>query len=220
MNKLFLAFCLTVVSSVSAFAQSTSDYKKTEIYVGYSNNQVDTGANSNTGNAAQNFFDDRIGFHGFEVAGVANVSRYVGIKGDISGSYKREDFTTTFGTGATANTVNVETKNSLYNFLGGVQIKDNSSDARVKPFAHVLGGVGHARFKVDSVTCSNTAVTNCSSLIASESETGLAGAFGGGIDVKLSNRVDLRLVQVDYNPMRLAGSTSHNFRFGIGLNFK
>jgi hypothetical protein len=219
MNKLFLAFCLTVVSSVFAFAQTTTDYKKAEFYVGYSNNQVDTGANSNTGNAARDFFNDRVGFHGFEVAGVANVSRYVGIKGDISGGYKRENFTTTFGTGASANTVNVETKNSIYNFLGGVQIKDNSTEARVKPFAHILGGAGHVRFKVDRITCSN-ASANCSNLITSESETGLAGAFGGGLDVRLGNRVDLRLIQVDYNPVRLEGSTSHNFRFGIGLNFK
>lgn len=219
MNKLFLAFCLTVVSSVFAFAQTTTDYKKAEVYVGYSNNQVDTGANSDTGNAARDFFDDRIGFHGFEVSAVGNVSRYVGIKGDISGSYKREDFTANFGSGATANTVNVETRNSLYNFLGGVQFKDNATEARVKPFAHVLGGVGHARFKVDKITCSNAAVT-CANVITGETETGLAGAFGGGLDVRLSNRVDLRLIQVDYNPMRLAGSTSHNFRFGIGLNFK
>jgi opacity protein-like surface antigen len=218
MNKLFLAFCLMVASSALAFAQTT-DYKRSEFYIGYSNNQVDTGANRDTGNRVRDFFDDRIGFHGFEVAGVGNVSRYVGIKGDISGAYKRENFTTTFGTGATANTVDVETRNSLYNFLGGVQVKDNSSEARVKPFAHVLGGVGHARFKVDRLSCSN-ATANCANLITSESSTGLAGAFGGGVDVKVSNRVDLRLLQVDYNPVRLEGSTSHNFRFGIGLNFK
>lgn len=218
MNKLFYAFCLTMLSSVLVFAQS-SNYKKSEFYVGYSNNQVDTGANSSTGNAARDFFDDRLSFNGFEVAGVANVSRYVGIKGDISGSYKDENFTTTFGSGATANTVNVETKNSLYNFLGGVQIKDNSSEAKVKPFAHFLGGVGHARFKVDRLTCSNSAA-NCSNLITSDSETGVAGAVGGGLDIKLSNRVDLRAIQVDYNPVRLDGSISHNFRFGIGLNFK
>ena len=83
-----------------------------------------------------------------------------------------------------------------------------------------MGGVGHARFKVDSITCSNTTV-NCNNIVTgSESETGLAGAFGGGLDIKVSERVDLRLVQFDYNPVRLDGSTLHNFRIGIGLNFK
>jgi hypothetical protein len=218
MNKLFLALCLALITGTLAFAQS--DYKKGEFYVGYSNNQVDTGANSNSGNAVQNFFDDRLTFHGIEVSGVGNVSRYVGIKADFSAAFKKENFSTTFGTGAATNTVSGDVKNSLYNILGGVQFKDNASDAKVKPFAHILGGIGHARYKVDSVTCSNTAVTNCSSLVSSDSETGLAGAFGGGLDVKLSDRVDLRLIQVDYNPVRLDGNTNHNFRFGIGLNFK
>ena len=218
MNKFLFAFCLTILSSVFAVAQT--DYKKGEFYVGYSNNQVDTGSGTSTsGNSVTNFFDDRTGFHGFEVSGVANVSRYVGIKGDVSGAYKTETFSSTTGTGTTANTLSVKTKNSLYNFLGGVQFKDNSSEARVKPFAHVLGGVGHARFKVDNVSCTNTTV-NCSGLAAEDSETGLAGAFGGGLDIKLSNRVDLRLIQVDYNPIRLDGNTTHNFRFGVGLNFK
>lgn len=220
MKKLFLAFCVVIITGVFAFAQSTSDYKKGEFYVGYSNNQVDTGANSNSGNAARDFFNDRLSFNGFEVSGVANISRYVGIKGDISGAYKSETFAGTVGTGATATNVTFDTKNSLYNFLGGVQFKDNSSTARFKPFGHVLAGAGHARYKVDNVTCSNTAVTNCSSLITSDSETGLAAAFGGGLDIKVSDHVDIRAIQIDYNPIRFSGSTDHNFRFGFGVNFK
>lgn len=220
MNKLFLAFCLTLMTSIFAFAQSSSDYKKGEFYVGYSNQQVDTGANSNTGNGARDFFNDRIGFHGFEVSGVANISRYVGLKGDFSGAYRSVNFNFPTGTGTTANTVALRTNNSLYNVLGGVQFKDNSSDARVKPFAHVLAGVGHTRTKVTNIACSNSAVTNCSSLAGDFSDTGLAGAFGGGLDVKLSNKVDLRAIQVDYNPIRFNGQTDHNARFGIGLVFK
>lgn len=218
MNKLFLAFCLVIISGVCALAQS--DYKKAEFYVGYSNNQVDTGANSSSGNAARDFFNDRLSFNGFEVSGVANVSRYVGIKADVSGAYKSQTFAGTVGTGATATNVTFDTRNSLYNFLGGVQIKDNSSSARVKPFAHVLAGAGHARYKVENTTCSNTLVTNCSSLITSDTETGFAAAFGGGLDIKVSNRVDIRAFQVDYNPIRLSGGTDHNFRFGFGVNFK
>src|ERR671921_154077 len=129
MSKLLMAFCLTVIASVSAFAQATSDYKKAEFYVGYSNNQVDTGANSDTGNAARDFFDDRLGFNGFEVSAVGNVSRYVGIKGDISGAYRNKSFSDTVTTGTTTTTVNFDTKNSVYNFLGGIQIKDNSSES-------------------------------------------------------------------------------------------
>lgn len=217
MNKLFTAFCLTLAASVFSFAQSSDDYKKSEFYVGYSNQQVDTGANSNSGNAARDFFNDRLSFNGFEASGVYNVHRYVGLKGDVSGAYRSRDFN--FATTPT-NNIRFKTNNSLYNVLGGVQFKDNASDARVKPFAHVLVGVGHARTNVKNVTCTSTLVTNCSSLADSFSDTGVAGAFGGGLDVKLNDKVDIRAVQVDYNPVRLSGQTDHNFRFGIGVVFK
>ena len=217
MNKLFLLFCITLFAGVSAFAQSSDDYKKSEFFVGFSNQQVDTGANSNTGNAARDFFNDRLSFNGFEASGVYNVSRYVGLKADFSGAYRSEEFN--FPVTPT-NNISFKTNNSLYNFLGGVQVKDNSSEARVKPFGHALVGVGHARTNVKNVTCSSTIVTNCSSLANSFSETGVAGAFGGGIDVKLGDKVDLRAIQVDYNPMRLDGQINHNFRFGIGFVFK
>lgn len=210
-----------IISSVFAFAQATSDYKKAEFYVGYSNNQVDTGANSDSGNGARDFFDDRLGFNGFEVSAVGNVSRYVGIKGDFSGAYRNKSFNETIGTGTTATTLRFNTKNSIYNFLGGVQIKDNSSSSNVKPFAHILGGVAHVRTKVSDVNCTSTpATTNCSSLAETFSDTGLAGAFGGGVDIKVSDRIDIRAVQFDYNPTRIDGSIGHNFRIGVGLVFK
>jgi hypothetical protein len=220
MNKLLLALCLTLISSVFTIAQTSGDYKKTEFFVGYSNQQVDTNLNSDSGNAAEDFFNDRLSFNGFEVSGVYNVRRYVGLKGDFSGAYRNQEFNFSTGSGTTANNVSLKTKNSLYNALGGVQFKDNSSDSTVKPFAHVLAGVGHARSNVSDVTCSNTTAANCSTFAGSYSDTGLAGAFGGGLDIKLSDKIDLRAVQVDYNPIRISGSTDHNVRFGIGLVFK
>jgi hypothetical protein len=216
MNKLFLAFCLTLITGVFAFAQS--DYKKAEFYIGYSNNQVDTGANS--GNSVRNFFDDRLTFHGFEVAGVYNVHRYFGFKGDFSGAYRNKNFNSTVTSGGVTTNVSFQTNNSLYNVVGGVQFKDNSSDSVVKPFAHIMVGVGHARFKVSNVTCTNAAFTNCSSVVGTDSDTGLAGVFGGGLDLKISNNVDIRAFQIDYNPIRLGGSINHNFRFGAGINFR
>jgi hypothetical protein len=48
-------------------------------------------------------------------------------------------------------------------------------------------------------------------------ETGFAGAFGGGLDIRASDRVDVRVIQFDYNPTRLFDSTQHNFRIGVGI---
>lgn len=211
MRKFFLSFALAAVAGSAAFAQ-TDDYKKGEVYVGFSHQQVDTGLA--TGDFGDNI-GSREGFNGFQVSGVYNISRYVGIKGDVSGAYNKTRFAFTVPPG---DRVAFDTNNSLYNFLGGVQIKDNASDARVMPFAHILAGAGHGRVKVSNVDCNPAAI--CTGLQGTSSETGFAGAFGGGIDVKLSNRVDLRLIQVDYNPIRFDGTTTNNFRFGIGLVFK
>jgi hypothetical protein len=54
---------------------------------------------------------------------------------------------------------------------------------------------------------------------SSESQTGLAGAFGGGLDFRVSDRVDIGAFQLDYKPTRIDGSTLHNFRFGAGIVF-
>lgn len=214
MNKLILAFCLTIISSVFAFAQTT-DYKKSEFFVGYSNGQVDTGANRENG--LDEFFQDRESFHGFNASGVVNVNRYVGIKADVSGSYRSDDFRFPVTTGTTTNNVSFSTKSSLYNVLGGVQVKDNAATSRLKPFAYALVGAGHGRVKIDNVSCPTG--VDCSGLV-SDSETGLAGAFGGGLDVRVNDNIDFRVIKVDYNPIRFDSGTQHNVRLGIGVVFK
>jgi hypothetical protein len=53
-----------------------------------------------------------------------------------------------------------------------------------------------------------------------DSETGFAGAFGGGVDFRINDRVDFRAIQFDYAPTRLGGETQHNFRIGVGVVFR
>lgn len=40
MNKLVKAFCLIVVLSICSFTQGTNKYKKSKIFIGYSNQQI------------------------------------------------------------------------------------------------------------------------------------------------------------------------------------
>ena len=61
MRKLFLAFCISALTGLSAFAQ-IDDYKKGEFFIGYSNNQVDTGIAG--GDEFSDFVDERESFHG------------------------------------------------------------------------------------------------------------------------------------------------------------
>ncbi len=220
MKKVFLAMCLAAISSVGAFAQ-TDDYKKGEVFVGFSNNQVDTGFSDND-NDLREFFDKRESFNGFNVSATGNVSRYFGIKGDVSGHYKGYELDVPRpGTVNTTDRFKVDA--SVYNFLGGVQVKDNAKDgSRVRPFGHALVGAAHARAKVDnsfftSGFCTQPGV-DCRNDLG-ESETGFAAAIGGGIDFRATNRLSIRAIQVDYNPNRFSGTTQHNVRFGFGLVF-
>ncbi len=198
MRKLFMMALLIACAAPFTFAQSGDDYNKYDIGVLYSHNRVDTGVDAPN----QNFLDEREGFHGVEAFVKGNVSRYVGLKGSYS--YHRKSFDIAGNTPAT--TFDVDVNN--HQFLGGVEFKDNAQETKVKPFGHVLAGVGHSRAKIESVTN------------FTESDTGFAGIIGGGVDFKLSNRVDLRAIQLDYNPTRSNGETTHNLRIGIGIIFR
>src|ERR671920_476397 len=51
-------------------------------------------------------------------------------------------------------------------------------------------------------------------------ETVGTAAVGGGVDFRVSPRVDIRAIQFDYNPTRFSGETTHNFRIGVGIIFR
>ena len=201
MVKFFFTAILVVACASIGFAQS-NDYKKVEFYGGYSHNRVDTGIDD-FDPALSDIVNEREGFHGFNSSITGNITRYVGLKFDVAGHFKKKSF------GFSAFSVDVDS--SLFNALGGVQVKDNASGSTFKPFAHALVGVARARNKT---TFSGTCVA-CPNF--TETDTGLAGAIGGGLDIRLNNKLDIRAFQVDYNPTRVFDATQHNFRFGVGI---
>jgi hypothetical protein len=182
------------------FAQTSGgdNNNKYDFYVGYSHNRVDTGFDD----PSQNFISEREGFNGVEAFAKGNVSRYVGLVGDYS--FHRKSFNDTVGTA----TFNVDT--DLHTLMGGAEFKDNNKETKVKPFARVLAGFQHAR---DNVSVTGLSDTN-------DSQTGFSGVIGGGLDFRVSPRVDFRAIQFDYNPTRLGGEMQHNFRIGVGLIFR
>jgi hypothetical protein len=202
-----------IIACASIAAAQSDDYKRFEFFGGYSHNRIDTGI-SDDDPALRDIIDEREGFNGFNTSITGNVSRYFGLKFDLSGHYKSRSIP--FGT--IQNGIDINSR--LYNFLGGVQLKDNSSEKTFKPFVHALVGAAHARNHVDisNDVCIAIAPSPCPGDFT-ETETGFAGAFGGGIDIRAGNRLDIRVIQFDYNPTRLFDSTQHNFRIGVGLVF-
>lgn len=209
MKRFTAIFFAAVVAlfGVSAVSAQSSDYHKFEWFGGYSYHSTDTGLDDLDPN-----LDSRVGSHGFETSGTGNLSRYVGIKGDFSFHNKSWTFTDS------GNTANIKLRTSQ--FLGGVQFKDNNKDAGTfRPFAHVLAGVASQRI--------SATVTGPGAGSDSFTENNFAMAFGGGLDVKATDKIDIRVFQFDYNPVfekdqtffgtTLQGRTQNNFRIGVGI---
>lgn len=202
-----------IIACASIAAAQSSEYKRWEVFGGFSHNRFDV----NTSPSDPSVFStvgEYEGFNGFNASVTGNVSRYVGFKFDVSGHYHSN----------TVNIFNVENgvtfSAQIYNFLGGVQVKDNASEKTFKPFAHALAGAAHARNRihVDQQVCIAIAPNPCPDDFTA-SETKFAGAFGGGLDIRAGNKLDIRVVQIDYNPTRLYDSSQRNVRIGVGFVF-
>lgn len=223
MRKLLFLAILVACSAPLTFAQSTDDYHKIEVSGGYSHARVDTGFDDQEipndidfGSDFDNFLRDSRGFHGFDASVVGNVHKYVGLKFNVSGHFKSDTINVTDG----GTSFDFDTKERLYNFLGGVQFKDNRKESRVKPYGHVLAGVAHqsASLTTPFTTGGNDFDT---------SSNNFAMKVGGGLDVRVHPRVDLRVIEVNYNPVfhddetflgeTFRGTTQHNFTFGFGV---
>ena len=218
MKKVIMALGLSMLSTLFVLGQS-ADIKKGEFYVGYSNGQIDTGVDS--GSSINAFFRDRANFNGFEASGVYNLGRFFGVKGDFSAHFQSRRLNEVFPGTTGPVTVNTRNTNSLYNFLGGVQVKDNSNSGRWKPFAHALIGAANERSKFTELTCTTATGTTCPTGFTNEtvSNTGWAGAIGGGLDIRISDHFQIRAIQIDYNPVRIGGFTNNNARIGAGIVF-
>lgn len=85
-----------------------------------------------------------------------------------------------------------------HDFLFGPQI--SLGHGKLAPYVHGLVGASHG-----SAT--------------GFSDTVFAFALGGGVDVKVTDLVGIRVGQFDYFGTRYSGYTQNNFRFSTGLVF-
>lgn len=112
----------------------------------------------------------------------------------------------------------IEESLRIYNILGGPQYKFRNN-SRVTPFVRGLAGAAITRSKLRVSSDFNSQTTI--------SSTDFALALGGGVDVRVNKRLDLRVFQADYNPIFLGnrnnfgiGSRADNVRFSFGIVIK
>ncbi|HET8781671.1 MAG TPA: outer membrane beta-barrel protein [Pyrinomonadaceae bacterium] len=227
MKRLAVLATLILISATAALAQD--DYKKYEFFAGYSALYLDNLAGDTGSLAVDDVLGEKQNLRGFNLAAGFNFHKYVGAKFDYSLHLREDNFTRPAGSGTIDTT--------LQNFLGGIQVKNNMNDGpRFKPFGHALFGVAVQKVDVDSPNL--PALFGISDF--STNETSFSMAFGGGLDIKLNDRFDLRVVQVDWNiinrgdqqtgivlaptpfqtvgqPFVIPGTRQDNLRLGIGI---
>lgn len=192
MRRLFILVAVLFVFSLPVKAQDS--YPSAEIFGGYSYLAVDTGGVDLDGD--DDFeFGDRESFHGFGFSVAGNISSSVGIVGDFSYNRKSVDV---FGE---------EADLSAFIFLFGPRFTARGDS--VDGFVHAM--IGAARQKVS---------TTFQGFDFDISETDLALGFGGGIDIRATDSIGIRLLQLDYIPVKGEDNWSHNFRAQIGIVFK
>ncbi|HEX5876542.1 MAG TPA: outer membrane beta-barrel protein [Pyrinomonadaceae bacterium] len=225
-KRILTIFGFLLLSATAAVAQ---DYRKWEFFGGYSAMTFDNLGDDTDSAAVNDLLSERNTLRGFELAITRNFHKYVGAKFDYSLHLREDEFSRPAGNGTIDTT--------LQNFLGGIQVKDNSEDGpRFKPFGHALFGVANQKLDVDSPQL--PAVLGISDFHVNE--TSFAMAFGGGLDIRLTDRIEIRAVQVDWNiinrgdqqlgivlvptplqtvgqPFFIPGTRQDNLRLSIGI---
>jgi hypothetical protein len=90
---------------------------------------------------------------------------------------------------------------SIHQFLGGARITERMEKTSV---------FGHAMFGGARVGSAGLSSTN------------FAMGYGGGLDINATDRVDIRVIQFDWIPVKVTGGgwANNSMRFGFGIVYK
>ena len=83
----------------------------------------------------------------------------------------------------------------------------------MRPFAHALFGASLFRGFTSDIRPAGNVYTF-------DDATSLAMALGGGLDLRVNKRIDVRLIQFDYTPTFFGSGRQDNFRVSVGIVFK
>ena len=207
MTRLFLLLLIAAICAPCAFAQD-KDYSFYEFYIGYAHQRVDRNAShfdkdgrATFNGAAVRFQDERVGYDGFTAEFNQNVHRNIGIVTSFTAGFDDKAFVD-LNTGrefaATA---------QRYDLMIGPRF--NWRNSKVTPFGHALFGVSHTRIDFDDPLSRGA-----------RSATAFAMAFGGGVDVHVSDDIDVRPIIIDYVPTYYNSKRQDNFRIGAGIKIR
>jgi len=196
-------FLLTVVA-LSGFAAFGQDVPKVEVPVGFSMVNVHPDFSKIT---SFNMFG---GGGQFDV----NFGPYLGIKADFMGYTQTSSLTSKLHELGYTGNVN----GNVFTYMFGPQIKKHTGV--FQPFGEVLVGAAHSNLYATLYNANNGGAATGSS-----NNNAFAFATGGGLDLRLSQHISARPVEVDYlltrfgvNGTSYTGS-QNNFRYVAGIDF-
>ena len=216
---------LMLLSVSSLFAQA--EYKP-KYYIGYSNLQAEGLPNKNDPDnvLSPDFIDRRSTMHGINAEATFPI-RAFGITGDFSFNRNKQS--------ATFSSVTQDIKTDVYYLVAGPSYEFRNNSSRFQPFVRALGGAARTNFEIEARR------ELASGTLDSEFDThstDLAVMVGGGVDVRLNDKIRLRVFQMDYAPIflgdrairvlgsagairtvELEGQRQDHVRFSFGLSF-
>lgn len=208
MRKVAVSVVVLLLTFISAQAQDR--HPSAEVFGGISYLKAD--------------LPERRNFYGWGVSVAGNLSSYIGFVAEVSGNYGHIEVLPIDTGLITLSGFNADS--SYHTFLFGPRLSARGEKGAL--FGHVL--VGGVRKKALAESRLNIDIPDFPFPIPDPpdlstdprllSDTGLAIAVGGGVDISASRRVAVRLVQVDYLPARLGDRWEHNLRIQAGVVFR
>ena len=226
--KLTLAISAIMIAFSTIHAQQ-DDYKW-EGFGGYAYMNLNRGLDKTaTGAEIPNYPSNRVNAHGFNGSLTYNFHRYVGATFDFTAHTHGSDFTSPLQISAPPAppipAATIKESQSVYQYLFGIQVKDNKKDSQVlKPYFHFLGGFAHETLTLDETTPTSAQLFHANS-------TDFAMKFGGGLDLRIHKNVDVRLIGFDWNPIyrsdlgavgritSVPAALQNNYMFSFGVVF-
>lgn len=147
--------------------------------------------------------NDATNLHGWNSSVTVYPTRHLGIVADFGGGYVSD---TLFDDGTL-----FKGDGSLHTFLFGPRLR--AGNDRVTGFIHGLAGVSRVQV-TGTVTIAGQTIRD------DITEKAFAAALGAGFDVRLNDRISLRVIQADYLLSRFLDQNQHSVRASTGLVFR
>jgi len=138
---------------------------------------------------------------GWHASFTSNVNNWVGLAVELTGEYGTQTLSVT---GSNGQPVSVKSKVDFHSLAFGPRFTYRRSET-LTPFAHALFGAARGNWKSPPS-------------VAGE-ETTLGIALGGGLDTKLAENINLRLIQAEWVRTRFGSKPQNAVRIATGILF-